>query len=144
MTTHEENTENINDIQLGYQLTNMELIDFEIRSKRTFEENSLGFQIAITHNISPDGTVKVDAKVNIIAKEDVLSSTNIVCTYRLENYQEWIVVNNFQSGELPTEFANLINGITISTLRGVMFMKLQDTFLEKVVLPVIDLNIFRS
>lgn len=144
MMTYEENIEEMDSFQLGYQLTGIELVDFEIRSKRKIENSIIGFQIAITHNIIQDGTVKVDAKVSIVEKEEILSSTNIICTYKLDNYQQWLDLNNFQSGTLPTEFANLINGITISSLRGVMFTKLQDTFLETVILPVIDLATLRS
>lgn len=140
MKTYEEEKKELIDITLQYQLIGIELADFEIRSKKVIDKDTLEFKIAITHNISPDGTVKVDVNVNIIDKEELLCSLNSICTFKLGNYYEWLIINKLEEGVLPTQFVNLINGMTISTLRGILFVKLQGTFLETVFLPIIDIS----
>lgn len=145
MTEQEIDTESeFNDLQLEYQLIGMELVDFEIRSKRELKDGLINFKIEINHIISEDGKVQVNAKISILYETESLSSTNIICTFLIANYKEWLNLKGFENGILPTDFANLINGITISTLRGVMFIKLQDTFLESIILPIVDMQEFQN
>ena len=145
MTTHEINTESeFNEVPLGYQLIGMELADFEIRSKREIKDCLINFKIEINHIISEDGKVQVNARISILHEVESLSSTNIICTFLIENYKEWLDLQGLTNGQLPTELANLINGITISSLRGVMFIKLQDTFLESIILPIVDMQEFQN
>lgn len=145
MTTHEINTESeFNEVPLGYQLIGMELADFEIRSKREIKDGLINFKVEINHAISEDGKVQVNARISILHEDEILSSTNIICTFMIENYKEWLDLQGFKNGILPTELANLINGITISSLRGVMFIKLQDTFLESIILPIVDMQEFQN
>ena len=145
MTTHEINTESeFNEVQIGYQLIGMELADFEIRSKREIKNGLINFKVEINHTISEDGQVQVNAKISILHDSESLSSTNIICTFLIENYKEWLDLQGLKNGILPTELANLINGTTISTLRGVMFIKLQDTFLESIILPIVDMQEFQN
>ena len=138
-----KNYENKDYNQLNFQLIDIELIDFEIHSKRDIENSDLNFQIDISHFINKDGTVKVDAKVSILDNAEVLSSINLVCTYEVENYPQLLESNKLLKVELPTKFTIQINEITISTLRGVMFSKLQNTFLESTILPIIDLSVLK-
>ena len=141
MTTEEENIdEPINDMLFNYQLIEMELLDFEICSKRAFKLDALGFEIGVTHNISQTGVLKVEVKVSIIENDYSLSGTTIACVFKLDNYNEWLGLKGFEVGVLPSQFANLVNGISISTLRGVMFTKLQNTFLSSVILPIVTLS----
>ena len=145
MATYEINTESeFNEVQIGYQLIGMELADFEIRSKREIKDGLINFKVEINHAISEDGKVQVNARISILHEDEILSSTNIICTFMIENYKEWLDLQGFKNGILPTELANLINGITISSLRGVMFIKLQDTFLESIILPIVDMQEFQN
>lgn len=135
--------ENKDDNQVVFQLIDIELIDFEIHSKRDIENSNLNFQIDISHFISKEGTVKVDAKVSIIDSTEILSSINLACTYEIENYIQLLESDKLLRGKLPPKFAVQINEITISTLRGVMFSKLQNTFLKSIILPIIDLSVLQ-
>ncbi len=144
MATYQTNTASaLDEVTLGYQLIGMELVDFEIRSKRAIEDSLINFKIEINHIISEDGKVHVNAKSSILYNDESLSSTNIVCTFLIENYKEWLDLQGLTNGVLPTGLANIINGITISTLRGVMFVKLQGTFLASIMLPVVDVQVFQ-
>lgn len=134
--TEEEN-------QLMCQLIDIELVDFEIHSKRDIQNSNLNFQIDISHFINKDGTVKVDAKVSILDNAEVLSSINLVCAYEIEEYPQLLESNKLPKGKLPPKLAIQINQITISTLRGVMFSKLQNTFLKSTILPIIDLSVLQ-
>ena len=145
METYQTNiASELNEVTLGYQLIGMELADFEIRSKRDIKDGLINFKVEINHTISQDGKVQVNAKISILHNDESLSSTNIICTFLVENYKEWLDLQGLTNGILPIELANIINGITISTLRGVMFIKLQDTFLESIILPVVNMQEFQN
>lgn len=145
METYQSNiASELNEVTLSYQLIRMELADFEIRSKRDIKDGLINFKVEINHTISADGKVQVNAKISILHNDESLSSTNIICTFLIQNYKEWLDLQGLTNGALPTGLANTINGITISTLRGAMFIKLQDTFLESIVLPVVDMQEFQN
>ena len=145
METYQSNiASELNEVTLSYQLIRMELADFEIRSKRDIKDGLINFKVEINHTISEDGKVQVNAKISILHNDESLSSTNIICTFLIQNYKEWLDLQGLTNGALPTRLANTINGITISTLRGAMFIKLQDTFLESIVLPVVDMQEFQN
>jgi hypothetical protein len=126
---------------LGCQMIGMEVVDFEIKSKQRIQKDKIGFGIELNHNISQDGNVEVDIKVimNDGNIENLLSSINISYHFFLLGYEEWLDCNNHKSGVLPTDLVHIMNGIAVSTSRGVMFTKQQGTFLEGVCLPIIDL-----
>ena len=127
---------------LGIQMKAMEVTDFEIKSKRAIQQDQLAFGIELSHTISTDGKIQVDIQVSINHEDraDLLCSINVSYSFILINYQEWLDFNNSKSPVMPSDYANLMNGIAISTLRGILFMKLQGTFLEGVCLPIIDLS----
>lgn len=126
---------------LGCQMIGMEVVDFAIKSKQKIEKDKIGFGIELKHNISQDGNIEVDIKVimNDGNIENLLCSINVLYRFFLSGYPEWLDTNNHNSGMLPTDLVHIINGIAISTSRGVMFTKQQGTFLEGVCLPIIDL-----
>ncbi|MCU0469498.1 MAG: hypothetical protein MUF58_12940 [Arcicella sp.] len=126
---------------LGCQMIGMEIVDFEIKSKQNIQKDKLGFGIELKYNISQDGNIEVDIKVimNDGNIENLLCSVNILYHFFLSGYQEWLSINNHKSGELPIDLMHIMNGIAVSTSRGVLFTKQQGTFLEGVCLPIIDL-----
>jgi hypothetical protein len=141
----EQNEEHI-ELSLGCQMIGMEVLDFEIKPKQRIQKDKVGFGIELEHNIGQDGNVEVVIKVilNDGNIENLLCSINISYQFFLSGYEEWLDINNQKSGVLPTDLVHIMNGIAISTLRGVMFMKLQGTFLEGVFLPIIDLASFHQ
>lgn len=141
----EQNVEHI-ESSLGCQMISIEVVDFEIKSKQQIQKSKVGFGIELKHNISQDGNVEVDIKVimNDGNIENLLCSINVLYHFFLSGYQEWLDISNHNSGALPTDLVYIMNGIAISTLRGVMFIKLQGTFLEGVFLPIIDLASFHQ
>lgn len=137
----EQNEEHI-ESSLGCQMIGMEVVDFEIKPKQLIQKDKVGFGIELKHNISQDGNVGVDIKVimNDGNIENLLCSINVLYHFFLSGYTEWLDANNHESGVLPTDLVHIINGIAISTSRGVLFTKQQGTFLEGVCLPIIDLG----
>jgi hypothetical protein len=136
----EQNEEHIESI-LGCQMIGMEVIDFEIKSKQRIQKDKIGFGIELKHNISQDGNIEVDIKVimNDGNIENLLCSINVLYHFFLSGYPEWLSINNHNSGILPMDLVHIMNGIAVSTSRGVMFTKQQGTFLEGICLPIIDL-----
>jgi hypothetical protein len=142
MKQNEEHIES----SLGCQMIGMEVVDFEIKPKQRIQKDKVGFGIELKHNISQDGNVEVDIKVimNDGNIENLLCSINVLYHFFLFGYKEWLEINNHNSGVLPNDLVHIINGIAISTSRGVLFTKQQGTFLEGVCLPIIDLSSFHQ
>lgn len=70
-------------------------------------------------------------------KENKLAKFKANCVFRIEN------MNQFQKAdgsgiELPVELISAINSVSVSTTRGLMFSAFAGTYLQKVVLPIID------
>lgn len=131
---------------LGCQMMGMKVVDFDIKPKQRIQKDKIGFGIELKHNISQDGNVEVDIKVimNDGNIENSLCSINILYHFFLSDYQEWLNANNHKSGTLPTDLIHIMNGIAVSTSRGVLFTKQKDTFLEGICLPIIDLSSFHQ
>lgn len=126
---------------LGCQIVGMKVLDFELKSKRVINKENIGFGIELKHNISQDGNIDVDIKVSMNDGnvDNPLCSINIDYNFKLLGYKEWLDFNNHSSGTLPMDIVNIMNGIAVSTSRGVMFTKQQGTFLEGICIPIIDL-----
>jgi hypothetical protein len=131
---------------LSCQMLGMEIIDFEINPKQTFQKDKVGFGFELKYNVSHDGNVEVDIKVimNDGNIENLLCSINVLFRFFILGYQEWLEINNYKIGQFPIDLMHIMNGIAISTSRGVLFTKQQDTFLEGICLPIIDLASFHQ
>lgn len=91
--------------------------------------------------------VVITAKIYIKGKEEILSDSETVFVYNIVNLKDYMETNEETNISLykdkKHEALNLtLVGMSISTLRGILFEKLQGTILENQPLPIMDTRIF--
>ncbi len=84
--------------------------------------------------------------VHIDIKNDdlsaVLGNLSVSCIFEIVNFEDVIKVEADGNVNIPQQLIETLNGISISTARGVMFSTFKGTFLHNAVLPIIDPNRF--
>lgn len=68
----------------------------------------------------------------------ILGSISVSCIYEIINFEELIKLNVDGKFDIPQPLVEILNSISISTVRGVMFSTFKGTFLHNAVLPIID------
>jgi hypothetical protein len=80
--------------------------------------------------------------VNIdIKTEDqslTLGSLSVSCIYHITNFNEVVKLTIENRFQIPQALVELLNAISISTTRGVMFSTFKGTFLHNALLPIVD------
>ncbi len=112
---------------------------------------------AISHN-SFNFNVNIETKVDDLNKllfaivyveiltEDqsqVLGGISVNCIFDLKNFDELIKFESTGKHTLPQELVDIMNSISLSTTRGVMFATFKGTPLHNAFLPIIDPKPFR-
>jgi hypothetical protein len=68
----------------------------------------------------------------------LLGALSVSCIYYVENYEKLIKILDDGRLDLPKPFLDMLNSISISTTRGVMFSTFKGTFLHNAILPIIN------
>jgi hypothetical protein len=132
--------------EIGFQLKSIELLDScIITPKRNPTPIKFTFEIGIEQKFSLENKLMfVLCEVAIFSenngnKEELLGNLKSNCIFELENINP--VKNN--KIDLSAELSTLLNSITISTTRGLMFSFFKGTFLHNAILPVVDPKSFK-
>lgn len=80
--------------------------------------------------------------VNVEIRNDdqslILGSLSVSCIFEIANFEELIKIKSDGKIEIPQPLIDILNSISISTVRGVMFSTFKGTFLHNAFLPIID------
>ena len=135
----------------GYpvKLKSLELIDFSMicPQKHKIETKGLNFNINVEHKINKDKKiVYVIVSVDIIHedKETCLANIKASCNFEIPELDTFISPDQQDRINLPPDIIDLLNSVSVSTLRGIMFSAFRGTFLHNAVLPVIDPKTFKA
>ncbi len=119
-------------IEPGYDITNsFELDNFQIGTQVQFAENiedeSLQVVLTIFYPYNLNGQV-----INLI-------DFSLVTDFKLVNLKEIAKLDN-QGLQIPNSILKNLVAISYSTARGILFAKTQGSFLNRIILPIIDIN----
>lgn len=123
------------------EIKHIEILEFYFRHpKRIFPENSpfrFDFQIGVNVNSDKDRiTVNSKYKIYFDEEKESIANAEISCVYHVENLNQ--LESESENNELPNEFVEKLNSISISTCRGVLFTLFRGTPLHTVILPIIN------
>jgi len=107
----------------------------DIKDIKTFN-----FNINAEQKISTENNILLNFITVDILKEDnesKLGSINVNIIFEIVNFEEFIDKKT-KNVILPAEVLMVMNSISISTTRGVMFSQFKGTHLHNAILPVID------
>lgn len=130
------------------QLKAIELIAGSINHPAIPNLALTNFNFSINLESKADGTNKlIFVLVNVeIKSEDqvhLLGSLGISCVYNVINFDEIIKTDTSGQLDIPKPLIEILNSISISTTRGIMFSTFKGTFLHNAFLPIIDPKSFQ-
>ena len=82
--------------------------------------------------------VIVDVEIKNDDHSVILGALSVSCIFEIVNFEKLIKVDADGKVNIPQQLIEMLNIISISTTRGVMFSTFKGTFLHGAVLPLID------
>ena len=139
---------NIQPEEISIELKSIELLDSTLNHPGYIlsESTTFHFDLNIEHNINIDEKVIFvtnDIQILNEKRDFKLGSVKVNCVFEIANLDNF-VDSKLSTINLPDQFATILNSITISTARGIMFSQFKGTFLQHAYLPVIDSKSFVS
>lgn len=133
---------------MSFQLRAIELHERSLAKPASgFTVTNFHFNIHIESNV--DDTQKIVlvlTKVKIFADDQTteLGSLTSACIFSLGNFDEAVKRQPSDSFELPEELSEILNGVALSTTRGILFSEFKGTLLHHAFLPIIDIKLLKT
>jgi hypothetical protein len=130
------------------QLKGIELLNIDQRLSTADTINIRNFNFNINIETKADAPNKLLFTINHIEilnenQSQVLGGISVSCIFELKNFDELIKIESEGKLTLPPQLVDIINSISISTSRGVMFATFKGTPLHNAFLPIIDAKPFK-
>ena len=127
----------------GIKLTGIELLSSTLSRPELAgtPQGVFSFNIRIIHDISRDKKlVFVIVHVNIQSQEEKkdVGSIAVSLIFEIANFEEVVTMLDEKNFKLTEELKDILNAMSISTTRGVMFSTFKGTYLHHALLPVVD------
>ena len=137
------------DFNVGLQLKSIEILKSSLSLPPSQEVvlNKFNFNINIESKADPNCKmlfVIVSVEISSEDRSHILGSLAASCIYEIYNYEENIKIEVGGKIIMPEQLTDMLNSISISTIRGVMFSNFKGTFLHNAILPIIDPRKFIS
>lgn len=103
------------------------------------------FDIGIEHRVSEVDKlvfVMVSVAVRVDEHPEALGSLVSSCIFQISNFEEVVLSGPDGNFRLSKKLAGIVNEISISTTRGLMFATFKGTFLHNAVLPILNYKKF--
>lgn len=139
MSNQEQNKEP----KINYQINNIEILDVDISfpGQRFQEKYMFHYQINVQHRVNAENKLLfVYTSILTMAEDKTtrLGHIKAACVFFIENLMDFESNNKEIQFDLPETFISILNTISISTTRGIMFAQFKGTFLHNAILPLID------
>lgn len=133
---------NIKKEDVKFQIKGIELLDVHVDYPKTPLNRVVKFKFNINVEIkiiNENSLIIAIVTVDILDNETAnkYGSIKVSCIYGVENFGSFI---NSETNKVifSKQFLTIINSVSISTVRGVMFHQFRGTFLHGAILPIID------
>lgn len=137
------------DFTVDLQLKSIELLKGSISLPSVPEVSLSNFNFNISLESKADATNKflfVIVSVEIRSEDQnyILGSLAVSCIYSIVNFDNVVKIEADGKLDIPQPLIEILNSISISTTRGVMFSTFKGTFLHNAFLPIIDPRSFKQ
>lgn len=131
------------------QIKSIELLKSSITMLTTSDVSLVNFNFNIKLESKAD---KINKILFVIVSVEItsadlnhhLGSLTVSCIYNIPNFNEVVKIEEGGKLNIPDEVADILNSISISTVRGIMFSSFRGTFLHNAFLPIIDPKTLRQ
>jgi hypothetical protein len=137
-----------NQVKFEFKLTAIELLEFSLNfdGKILPDLKLFHYNLNIEHRIVEESKLLiVTTHITVIHEDEVsvLATVKASCVYEIIKIEE-IIKKQGNNIAIPEPAALIVNSISISTVRGIMFSLFRGTYLHNAILPVIDPKDMRS
>jgi len=128
---------------VNLQLKSIELLKGSISLPSVPEVSLNNFNFNINLDSKADSTNKllfviVSVEIRSEDQNHVLGSLAVSCIYSIVNFDEVVKIEADGKIDIAQPLVEILNSISISTTRGVMFSTFKGTFLHNAFLPIVD------
>ena len=123
---------------LQFKINATELQAFQLlQPKSAFDPNTIEFKIQLEHKMdTKQSLLAVICSINLMSNKDLLGSITVNCLYWVEDLDK---ISTLKKNKKQLGFLiDAVNAISISTTRGFLAATTRGTFLQTVILPIID------
>lgn len=133
------------EIQFNFQIKGIEILESSIIAPKQKIDNKtiFGFDLQVTQSFNIENElVIVTCTINVIDNVTKVKFGHIKasCLFNVENLEKYINKDK-NTATLPNSAVVLLNSVSISTIRGVMYGVFRGTFLNGAILPVVNPSI---
>ena len=137
------------DFTVDLQLKSIELLKGSISLPSVPEVSLNNFNFNISLESKADATNKilfviVSVEIRSEDQNHVLGSLAVSCIYSIVNFDDVVKIEADGKLDIPQPLVEILNSISISTARGVMFSTFKGTFLHNAFLPIVDPRSFQQ
>ncbi len=137
------------DFTIDLQLKSIELLRGSISLPSVPEVSLNNFNFNISLESKADATNKilfviVSVEIRSEDQNHVLGSLAVSCIYSIVNFDDVVKIEADGKLDIPQPLVEILNSISISTVRGVMFSTFKGTFLHNAFLPIVDPRSFQQ
>lgn len=136
------------EFSVDLQLKSIELLKGSITLPSTPDVSLSNFNFNINMESKADATNKllfviVSVEIRSEDQNHIMGSLAASCIYGISNFDEIIKIEADGKLNIPQPLVEILNSISISTTRGIMFSTFKGTFLHNAFLPIIDPRSFQ-
>lgn len=137
------------DFAVDFQLKSIELLKVSISLPSVPEVSLNNFNFNISLESKANSTNKflfviVSVEIRSEDQNHILGSLAVSCIYTAVNFDEVVKIGADGELDIPQPLVEILNAISISTARGVMFSTFKGTFLHNAFLPIVDPRSFQQ
>lgn len=128
--------------EYGFQIKTVELLDSSLKtSDKALDKSPVySFDINIEHRINIESKITIvvcTVSIYTKSKQDIIGNIKTGCIYSIPDMDSYIDQKSKQI-KLPDELAMMLNTVSISTTRGMMFSFFRGTILHNAILPLVN------
>ena len=128
----------------GIHFQGIEVLNYQLEPLLPTEiKPSVGFSINLTHRFDGENKrvqVELDIQIVNIENQQSVGELKTCCTFAIQGLQ---VDDEQQIVTVDEQLIDMVNSISLSTTRGILFTYFAKTHLNPLILPIIDPKDFR-
>jgi hypothetical protein len=128
---------------IAVNIKDIEIVNAVLKAPKAPRElRGFGFDMQFkTTILVPENLVVISTDVTIKDNDtgDNLGQFSAAFYFSVENLQAHVSYGDRKNPELPPELFNTLLGVSVSTMRGLMYGTFKGTFLDNALLPLVDL-----
>jgi hypothetical protein len=130
---------------ISFNIVDIDVRKFSLNSPTIDQEVQIKFNLGIEHHFNREAkqilVMATVALVDHVTQSIEFASAQVAFIYQVEQFDAYYKETENQMA-FPEPFSLALNSISISTLRGVLYGQLKGTYLDNMILPMIDPKLF--